>query len=875
MKNVFRSLAVFTLVIFLLTACNSKSGNKQTEVNSGADDPAAATTESTAPPNTLAADSLAQFKEPLKDFLMTRNETVYQYDASDINAKILCAKSGELSGGMYYIFEGEYKDEQGHLQYVNRAYYLTNDKLAECYDEVMPENKPILGTIWLKSPVKLGDKWQTEYLDKNEGFLNAVATVTNIQKDFVEVVMQIEDDTIKAEDRYNIVKQFHRDDVVIGNVIKLSNGKLATKTGDASYIYKDDSDYLNRFTSEKSPTYELFVDGTLSIEERLGRYRKAVRESKDDAQIVVALSDGFQSIIEKLYKDMTIYADMLNYALAHSKDQLPIVEQYYQMAVKDLEFDEYYYKSLEVANLDWLNECLYFAQEDSGVDLDAIRANKNNPIPQPGDFLGAKYYEKIFRENGYFVGRANTSAEEEYYSESEFFYPKSPAEVSRYFIEQIDDQYKEAKTFLKLVSLKQQHYLDFQFASNKPYPQHSERDYLTYYINLLSQAEEYYGQLSGAYKEAATAHMNVLLIDVMKTDENVIEKYNSFVTLAEDGYIDPVLAENGYINISCQFDKDLYTALEDYVKRNKDGYYAPHLEAMLKSLKEHDMYYNLELSSLLEEIMPEDYYIAEGTPSLTVLMQDLEYYEEVSKNNEIAQSDDFVRVNTVQALIDQIAPGKKIKLKRGTYVLTGLEDYLTDYVKLEGGKLTIHDVDGLTIASPNGLSQILSDDIDSVLHFEKCSNVNLSGLRIGHLAQEGCMGYSLELEDCNLFKIDSCVLFGSGYNSLVARRVQNLDIQNSVMSDAQNLGVALFDSKNARLNNLIIADCGGSALYCDNSKAILLKDVKTLNNGGFDRPNYHPIHAVASDIVLNNFEITEGPQYENLAEKGATITNEE
>ncbi len=873
MKRSVRSLVVFVLMIFLLTACSSKNGEKQTKVISGEDETAATTTESTAPANTLAADSLAQFKEPLKDFFMTRDETVYHYDSGDLNAKILCAQSGELRSGMYYIFEGEYKDEQNHLQYVNRAYYLNNDKLVECYDEMMPESTPNLGTIWLKSPVKLGDKWQTEYLDKNEGFLNTIATVTNIQEDFVEVVMQVEDDTIKAEDRYKIVKQFHKDDVVIGDVIKLSNGKLATKTGDASYIYKDDSDYLNRFTSEKSPTYELFVDGTLSIEALLGRYRQAVRESKDDAQIVVAFSNGFQSIIEMLYKDTSIYADMLNYALAHSKDQLPVVEQYYQTAIVELAFDEYYYNSIEVANLDELNACLYFASNDSGVDLDAIRANQSNPIPQPGDFLGAKYYEKIFRENGYFVGRANTSAEEDYYLENAYFYPKSPADVSRYFIEQIDDQYKEAKTLLKLVSAKQQIYLDFQFVSNKPYPQHSEKDYITYFINLLSQAEEYYAQLNGAYKEAATAYMNELLVDVMSTDENITEKYNSFVTLSEDGYIDPVVAENGYINITCQFDKNLYIALEDYVKRNKNGYYASHLEAMLKSLKEHDMYYNLELSNLLNEIIPDYYYIAESTPSLIVLMKDLEYYEEVS--NEIDQSDDFVEVNTVQALIDEIAPGKKIKLKRGSYIATGLESYFNDYVKLEEGKLTIHDVDDLTIASPDGLSQILSDEIDSVLYFKNCSNINLSGLRIGHLIQDGCMGYSLELEDCNLFKIDSCVLFGSGYNSLVAKRVQNLDVQNSVMSDAQNLGVALFDSKNVRLKNLIIAGCGGSALYCNNSQAILLKDVKTLSNGSFDGAEYNPIHAVASDVVLNNFEITEGPQYENLAEDGATIKHEE
>ncbi len=873
MKQLVRSLVVFVLMIFLLTACNSNNGQKNSEVTSSVDKSTTTSTESTVSTSILAADSLEQFKTPLKDFLMTRDETVYSFTTDKTTANILCAVAKKEGDGKYYLFEGEYRDAQ-QLKYVDRAYYLTDDKLTECYNGILSDTVDDLGTVWLRSPVKLGDKWQTKYLDKNEGFLNAVVTIVNIQEDFVEVVLQIEDDTIKLEDRYQIVKKFHKDDSVIGDAIRLSNGKLAAKSAEDSYLYKDDNDYLNRLTSDKGWVFDLFSGGTISIQSRLGLYRQEVRQSKNDDEIIAAFVSAFLDINELSYKDSKIYIDMLNYGLAYSKDDIALVNQFYNVAIKET-IDLNILGAIEAVNMEKVNQSLYLAVDRGEANIEAILAKTEPPYPQAGDFIGAKYFEKLYADNGYLVGLVNDMAEEDYYIYGEFLHQKSRSVVSQHFINQIDDQYKQAKTFLRLVCCRQQLYDDYYFASHRPYPEISVKDFITFYVNLLTQTDEYYKALDDKHKEAAKNHMNGVLYYVMHANDGEFDKYNSHITLNKDDYYYPTMTEEGYVNITGQFNDDLFSALDDYFKRNEDSYYATNLAEMLTSLTQNDMYYNLTLDELLYELVADDDFYRVLTPSLVVLMQDLEYFKEVSNHASDSQLDDYVEVDTVKALIDEIAPNKKIKLKRGSYVFAEGENYTAQYARLEYGKLIIENVENLAIASSDGITQILSNDYDSVLYFRNCKNVELSGLRIGHLVQSECMGYALEIDDSNLFKVNNCILFGSGYNCLVTDRVQNLDVQNSVMSDAQNIGISLFDSKNARFNNVIIAGCGSSALYCNSSQAILLKEVKTLVNGGFEGSSYHPIHAVSSDVVLQFVQITEGPQYENLAEDGATITYED
>ncbi len=874
MKQSVRSLVVFVLMIFLLTACNSNNGEKSSEVTSDATESATTTIAATTPESTLAADSLEQFKVPLTDFLMTRDETVYSFTTDDTTANILCAIAKKEGDGKYYLFEGEYRDAGQRLQYVDRAYYLTDDKLVECYNGAQSKMIDDFGTTWLKSPVKLGDKWQTEYLDKKEGFLSAVVTVVNIQDDFVEVVLQIEDDTIKLEDRYQIVKKFHKDDSVIGDAIRLSNGKLAVKSAENSYLYKDDSDYLNRLTSDKDWLVDLFSGGTVSIQSRLGRYRQAVRQSKNDGEIIAAFTNAFVDINETTYNDSTIYIDMLNYGLAHSEDDIALVNQFYKVAIKEI-IDINIFGAVEAVNMERANQSLYFAFDSGKADIEAMLAKTEKPYPQAGEFIGAKHFEKLYADNGYLVGKVNDSAEEDYFIYGEFVHQKSRSGVSQHFINQIDDQYKQAKTFLRLVSCRQQLYDDYYFAKHRPYPEISVNDFIAYYVNLLTQTDEYYSTLDDKHKAAAKDYMNGVLYYVMHANDGEFDKYNSLITLNGDDYYYPTMTEEGYVNITGQFNVDLFSALDDYVKRDKDSYYATNLAKMLTSLKQNDMYYNLTLDELLNELVADEDFYRVLTPSLVVLMQDLEYFKEVSNLASDSQIDDYVEVDTLKALIDEIAPNKKIKLKRGSYVFAEGGTYTAQYARLEYGKLIIENVENLTIASFDGISQILSNDYDSVLHFRNCKNIELSGLRIGHLVQSECMGHALEINDSDLFKVNNCILFGSGYNCLVTGRVQNLDVQNSVMSDAQNIGIGLFDSENASFNNVMIAGCGSSALYCNNSQAILFKNTKTLDNGSYDGSNYKPIHAVASDVVLQNVEITEGPQYQNLAEDGATITSED
>ncbi len=871
MKKRKYGVILLVLAMMLLSSCSTNQP-MPTETST--------TEQTTTVEATTAAvvkDSLDNFKENLEDYFMTRDETVYHFAAEEQKADLLCASREETDQGVVFIFEGEYRDAADRLQFIDRNFCLTKNKLTASYGEQIESEKLNLGTIWLKSPVKAGDSWQTDYLDEKEGFLDAVVTVTNIQKDYIEVTLQIDDSSIKGDRAYQIVKRFYRDESVLGDQIRLADGQLASKQSDESYRYGGDADYLNRFTSDTEWLSTLYSVNPLTVQARVAQFRQEVRNSKNGDEVLKAFESGLYDVKLIQYYDSVVYVDMFNYALAHSNNHVALAQVFYQQTFASNILEEYT-DDIEALNMDMINDCLYLAVDEGVANIRAIIDDERGPIPHAGDFLGAKCLEKIYLENGYFADAPLYMQEDVGSDFSPYGALQSRLSVRQHYLDLIETDDQAVVEFLKLLKIEEMLYDDlYNKAFNKNYPDgfiyYDEADYTPYFIELLSQTDEQYKRLDDKYKRAAKDYMNGILLSVFGVDEMFLSKYNHYTGLTKDSYIEPVLSDDYYINVTCQINPNFYKALRNYVETNKNSYYTELMTEMLDALADNYMIYNQPLEDMMAKICPEYYYYVSDVPSQMVVRQDLVDYREI-KAKQSTDDAGFVTVDSLKALVQEIAPGKKINLKSGSYIVSSSEYYEGEYAYTSGGELWISGVDDLTIRCNDGLAQIFSDQYYSVLKLSQCKNINFSGLRLGHLLDSGCAGYGLDAIECELINVDNCIMFGSGFDASCFESVKDLSITNSVLSDAQSSGASLFSCENVRLQNLIVRDCDDSAIYCDDSKAVLIKDVKTVDNcSSFEVGDRQPIHIYGSEVVISGLDFNEGSQA-YLVDEASTVSNE-
>ena len=144
-------------------------------------------------------------------------------------------------------------------------------------------------------------------------------------------------------------------------------------------------------------------------------------------------------------------------------------------------------------------------------------------------------------------------------------------------------------------------------------------------------------------------------------------------------------------------------------------------------------------------------------------------------------------MNSVEALLDAIAPGVRIVVAPGYY---NLSDYVEDtwaqegeswndahtYVRLQeaydGVEVVIQNADNLSIVgeSDNAAdTEIVTDPrYATVLLFHNCQNLYLSSMTIGHTELGDCMGDVLYFEHCPNTMISNMDLYGCGMYGISA-----------------------------------------------------------------------------------------------------------
>ena len=189
------------------------------------------------------------------------------------------------------------------------------------------------------------------------------------------------------------------------------------------------------------------------------------------------------------------------------------------------------------------------------------------------------------------------------------------------------------------------------------------------------------------------------------------------------------------------------------------------------------------------------------------------------------KADGFTVVTTAQEFIDAIRPGAKIVFAPGTYNLTdyteglwnnsSVEDIeyggilgLTEWTELvrcfDGVELKIKDVDGLVISGGSEVRTetelVISPRYAAVLVFDKCKNIELANLTMGHTDTGDCTGNVVDLYRSESVRFHNTDIYGCGVYGIGAYNGSaDIHVYNSKIHDCSygaidyDWGMGLFE----------------------------------------------------------------------------------
>ena len=211
----------------------------------------------------------------------------------------------------------------------------------------------------------------------------------------------------------------------------------------------------------------------------------------------------------------------------------------------------------------------------------------------------------------------------------------------------------------------------------------------------------------------------------------------------------------------------------------------------------------------------------------------LEDPDELPLLPEDAESQQEVRVSTVDELLEAIAPDTKVILAPGTYDLSeaadfggsGREWYTWDQ-RYDGPSLRFQGLNNLSLeGAGKGETVILAKPrYAAVFGFTNCDGISLSGLTLGHTDEGTCAGNVLDFVSCRRVSVADCGLFGCGVIGVTGQACRGIRLENTEIY-ACSYAAAEFE----KCVDLVMKGC--SVYDCkDGNDRIFLHDGKLLWN---------------------------------------------
>lgn len=211
-----------------------------------------------------------------------------------------------------------------------------------------------------------------------------------------------------------------------------------------------------------------------------------------------------------------------------------------------------------------------------------------------------------------------------------------------------------------------------------------------------------------------------------------------------------------------------------------------------------------------------------GEDFLQMQQADIPYTAPASASTEpqAAASDEKreVHVSNVDELLSAIASHRTVYLADGVYDLSTASDYGTvggDHYQwtseFDGPGLVITGVEDFHIVGSGAekVSVAAKPRYVYVLSYERCKNVSVTGVTLGHAEAPGeCTGGVLQFTDTDAVSVGDCVLYGCGILGVSAQTCNGIAIDRTEIFDCSQ-GAAVFgDCKKVVFSNCDVHDCG-------------------------------------------------------------------
>ena len=740
------------------------------------------------------------------------NQTLYYNGEPSLNRYESCVRIDEIISpniGKLYFFEGELENTLNTLEDTSfyKAYKLTDAYLALYYDD---QNEMIL----LKNDISEGSTWKTSMIEPDLGLLEIQASVEKVDHDEITVTYKCMDNqNIPAEQQY-----------VLEYVFKPGQGIIKER-----HLYKDSELELN-LTQKSSDTPSTFVS-------RYNKPSELISKLYSDTYFLDLITDAafkqktrMESLDDNdLYKSYKTYLNQLDAermgSIRRAKEMLGYFTQYTEKPLRLVrQFIEFYELNCYDNGHEWIDQLGLDDDEKLNI-LFFYDENIREMVVEPNLKGELRAVGAYFDENGMSIKYHECFP---YFSPSAVFLDKA--------IDVKDSLSKDYVTFKKL---------QYNF-----FPIQSEG-------YLMASADE--------------------LAQVIKTFDSDYQAYRDLEDFEEAKYLADYLFEiyvlpNPYFsedyNYQGGYILDSYLkSYETYIKENPKSTYTPILINIIKLLKANANVYSKALDQYLIELG----YSPNSEPFKQRFVQ-MESFSNITDGKERIllnpEASDLVTVSNMEELLSSIGSNKTIYLKPGFYQIPYELDVANEHVQIDVGTLKIKDVKNLTILSESGVVDLIADTSLEVLIMDGCENIQMDGIRLGHLRGE-CVGDVLSIKASKNLEINKVILFGCGFNGLSLENVTGLSLSNSLISDCQALGLAFKDVNNIVIQNTQFYRNGRQLFDFKNALNITLRQIVASDNDkeyyeGFDalmcvdeQSNVKIINSILDTQFVKN--LVEGP----------------
>lgn len=274
--------------------------------------------------------------------------------------------------------------------------------------------------------------------------------------------------------------------------------------------------------------------------------------------------------------------------------------------------------------------------------------------------------------------------------------------------------------------------------------------------------------------------------------------------------------------------------------------------------------YSLKFKELLHRIYNEPLYAKReiGTkPLLNPINHSIENEHEISSKPQ-NHDKDFLIVDNVKSLLQNIKSNKKIHLKQGVYNISKATNIATEHLTWEdaydGKYPRFHDIENLHITADIGTYILIEPRYAFVFDFHSCSNLTFSGLTMGHTEAGYCVGGVLGFRNATHIKISDSVLFGCGTIGLDIQNVQNFEFSNSTIKECTYSILHIRNSNNIQFNHATFKDTEQFDLIeIEDSHNIEITDCEISNNSTSEfMPYLFKIKGDCTSILVANTKIS-------------------